>query len=494
MQTVLRDQDATGLAALIATGALSPAEVLDATLARIDAAEPQINAIAVDLRDRARAQIAAPLTGRFAGVPFLLKDIFQSEAGVRMTMGAMPLANNLATTTSAYVERCRRAGLVIVAATTTPELGLKATTETLLHGATRNPWNLHHTPGGSSGGSAAAVAAGYVPMAGASDGGGSIRIPAAYCGLFGLKPSRGRVSEGPEVGEAWEGAVSSHVLTRSVRDSAAMLDVLAGAEPGDPFVIAPPSRPFVQECATPPGRLRIGFATTSPIGGRVAPEMVAAVQQTAALLQSLGHIVEEAQPAIDGSLLARCYMGLYFGHIAAMTARIRRETGCSAAAFHADTRAIASLGRAMSAGAYVELHAEWNRFARALGAFHATYDLFLTPTTALGPARIGELDTPKPLQLIARLVDRLGAGKLMLKSGIVEEMSFRNLERTPFTQLANLTFVPAISVPLHQGPDGLPIGVQFVARFGDEATLLRLAGQLEQAAPWAGRQNDYFRA
>jgi amidase len=487
MTIPLQDHDATGLAALIADGTLSATELLDATLSRIDAAEPQINAIAVDLRERGRAQISEKPTGPFAGVPFLLKDIFQDYAGARTTMGTVALKDNVATTTSAYVERCRRAGLVIIGATTTPELGLKATTETTLHGATRNPWNLDRTPGGSSGGSAAAVAGGYVPMAGASDGGGSIRIPAAYCGLFGLKPSRGRVSEGPLLGEGWEGAVCTHVLTRSVRDSAAMLDVLAGAEPGDPFVLAPPERAFALEAATPPGTLRIGFSTRSPVGGKVGPDMIEAVHKTAALLEQLGHVVEEAEPAIDGALLARCYMGLYFGHVAAMTARIRRQTGCAASAFHADTRALALLGRAMSAGAYVELRSHWNEFARALGAFHTRYDLFLTPATALGPSRIGELDTPRPMQAVANLVDRLRAGKLLMKSGIVDDLSFKNLERTPFTQLANLTFVPAMSVPLHTGPDGLPIGVQFVARFGAEATLLRLAGQLEHAAPWMAR-------
>lgn len=492
MSDLVRDldvmnQDATGLAALIAAGEISASEVLEATLARVDAAESRVNAIAVDLRERAHGQVSGALTGPFAGVPFLLKDMFQDYAGTRMTMGAMALKDNVATSNSAYVERCLRAGLVIIGATTTPELGLKATTETSLHGATRNPWNLDHTPGGSSGGAAAAVAARYVPMAGASDGGGSIRIPAAYCGLFGLKPSRGRISEGPQVGEGWEGAVCTHVLTRSVRDSAAMLDVLAGPEPGDPFVLAAPERPFAQEVRVRPGRLRIGFSTASPIGGRVGAEMVAAVRAAAVRLEGLGHRVEEAAPAVDGKLLSRCYMGLYFGHVAAMMARVRRQTGCKASAFHADTRALAALGRALSAGAYVELRAHWNAFARGLGAFHESYDLFMTPTTALGPARIGELETPRAMQAVATLVDRVGAGGLLLKSGLVDELSFRNLERTPFTQLANLTFVPAMSVPLAVGPDGLPVGVQFVARFGAEAVLLRLAGQLEQAAPWAGR-------
>lgn len=480
--------DATGLAALIRKGDVSPGEVLDASLARIDAGEPRFNAISVDLRARARAQLAAGFEGPFAGVPFLLKDLGQEYEGTRMTMGALPLKDNMARGNTAYVERCLRAGLLIIGSTTTPELGLKATTETRLNGATRNPWNPEHTPGGSSGGAAAAVAAGYLPMAAASDGGGSIRIPASYCGLFGLKPSRGRVPLGPFIAEAWDGAVAEHVLTRSVRDSAAMLDCLAGPSPGDPFVIPPPERPFIEELGADPGPLRIGFSTRSPIGGRVAPEMVEAVHRAASLLESLGHIVEEAEPALDGTLLARCYMALYFGQVASMLATFRRTHGCDEALFHPDTRALAAVGRAMSAGDYVEMREHWNGFARAMGAFHATHDLFLTPTAALGPARIGELETPAAMQMLARVISRARAGRLMIMSGVIDDLTFRNLERTPFTQLANLTFLPAMSVPLYQGTDGLPAGVQFVGRGGAEATLFRLAAQLEQAAPWVGRR------
>ena len=484
----LRDHDATSLAGLIRSGELSPDDLLDATLARIDSCDGRFNAIAAGLRDRARRQIAAGLNGPFAGVPFLLKDLGQDYEGAPMTMGAYAMRHHVAARSAYYVERCLRAGLVIAGTTTSPELGLKAITETRLHGATRNPWNPAHTPGGSSGGAAAAVAAGYVPMAGASDGGGSIRIPAAYCGLFGLKPSRGRVTAGPVFGEAWDGAVADHILTRSVRDSAAMLDCLSGPAPGDPFVIAPPARPFLAELGAAPGQLRIAFSLRSPIGGRVAPEIAAATRATAHLLDQLGHIVEEAEPAIDGTMLARCYMGMYYGQVAAALSTLKRRHGCREADFHPDTRAIAAIGRAMSAGAYAELREQWNDFARALGAFHETHDLYLTPTTALGPARIGELDSPAAVQALSRLISRAWAGGLLIRSGVVDDLAFRNLERTPFTQLANLTFVPAMSVPLHQGPDGMPIGMQFIARSGDEATLFRLAAQLEQAAPWAGRR------
>ncbi|HQT63748.1 MAG: amidase [Acidocella sp. 20-57-95] len=485
------DYDATGLAALINSGQVSAAEVLDAALAAIDAGEPKINAIATDIRDKAKAQLQTPLSGPFAGVPFLLKDIDLAYAGVRQTAGAVALKNYTPTETSEIVKRYLAAGLVITATTTTPELALKATTETELHGATRNPWNLNHTPGGSSGGSGAAVAARYVPMAAAADGGGSIRIPAAYCGLFGLKPSRGRVSSAPNVGEKWDGCDVTLGFSHSVRDSAALLDAIAGPAPGDPFIIAPPERPYIQEIGAPVARLRIGFSTKSPIGGRVDPEMVTAVHNTAKLLESLGHIVEEATPAINGTDVSRGYMGMYFGHVSAALAKACKLTGAKESSFHPDTRAIALLGRALSAEAFVTMRADWNIFARAMGKFHETYDIYVTPTTAMGPAKIGELETPKSQQTLAKLMVTLNAGKLLLKSGIVDKLAFENLERTPFTQLANMIFCPAMSVPLHWGADGLPVGVHFAAKFGQEGLLLRLASQLETAQPWAHRRPTF---
>ncbi len=484
----LTSYDATAIAQLIAERKISETEVLDSTLARIDALEPTLNAIAVDTRDRARSQLASPHAGKFAGVPFLLKDLAQDYAGTRMTMGSRATRNNVPTTNATYVDRCLAAGLVIVATTATPELGLKAITETALHGASRNPWNTERTPGGSSGGSAAAVAARYVPMAGASDGGGSIRIPAAFCGLFGLKPSRGRIPEGPAAGELWEGAVCSHTLTRSVRDSAVMLDCLAGPAPGEPFNIAPPLRPYSEEVGADPGRLRIGFSTRSPIGGRVDADNVTAVREAAKLLESLGHYVDEAEPAIDGKALAQSYMTMYFAHVAALMAQVMARTGAPATDFETDTRALALLGQALSAGDFVTSVHGWNNYARALGAFHQRYDLFLTPTVAMAPSKIGELATPPAQERLAKVAIALRAGKLMIKSGIIDDLAFRNLERTPFTQLANLCFVPSMSVPLHQSAEGLPVGVMFTAKFGGEDMLFRLAGQLEQAAPWEQRR------
>jgi amidase len=482
--------DATGLAQLIASGQVSAAEVLAAALAKIDAGEPRLNAIAEDLRTRAQAQPIAP--GPFAGVPFLLKDLGQAYQGASMTHGTVALKNRPAARNAEITNRFLAAGLVIAGTTTTPELGLRATTETRAHGDTRNPWDTSRTPGGSSGGAGAAVAAGYVPMAGASDGGGSIRIPSCYGGLFGLKPSRGRVPAGPDAGEGWDGATVSHVITRSVRDSAAMLDAIAGPDIGAPFHIAPPPRPFADEVGAPVERLRVAFSTASPIGGRVEPAQIAAVHNAAKLLESLGHAVEEATPALDGKAVAACFFTMYYGHVAAEIAAIRKRTGAPESTFHPDTRAGALLGRAISAGAYVESRKRWNDFARAMGGFHQTCDVYVTPVTAMGPAKIGELETPKAQQTISKLLVRLNAGKRLLSSGLVEKLTFENLERTPFTILANLTFCPAMSVPLHWDDTGLPVGVQFSAKFGAESLLLRLASQLETAQPWFHRRPPGF--
>ncbi len=479
--------DATGLAGLIAARQVSAAEVLEAALARIADGESRLNAMVELLANRAQAQAAGVLSGPFAGVPFLLKDIYQEYAGAKTTRGAVALRDYIAPHDSELTRRFLAAGVVIAGSTATPELGLKATTETILHGATRNPWHLGTTPGGSSGGSAAAVAARYVPMAGASDGGGSIRIPASYCGLFGLKPSRGRVPCGPDFGEVWDGAVASGVLTRTVRDSALMLDAMAGPELGGPFEIAPPRRPYAQELGAEVGRLRIGVSTASPVGGRIDAEQSAAVQNAARLLESLGHEVEEAAPAIDGPQLFRCFMTMYYGHVAAGMRAICAQTGAAASTFHTDTRTIALLGDSISGADYVAARSAWHDFARALGVFHERYDIYLTPVTAMGAARIGELETKPADERAAKIMIMLRAGKLLLKSGIAEKLAFTALERTPFTQLANMAFVPAMSVPLHWGADGMPVGVHFSAKFGAEDLLIRLAAQLETAQPWAGR-------
>ncbi len=468
--------DALELAALVRDGAVATTEVVAAATQRLDAVNPRLNAVV-----RRIPGTAATARGPMAGVPFLVKDIVQDVAGVPTTRGSRAFSGDVPVRDSGFVRRARDSGLVLLGKTNLSELGLKAVTESALFGPCRNPWDPRRTPGGSSGGAAAAVAAGIVPVAGANDGGGSIRIPAGYCGVFGLRPSRGRVSAGPAIHELWHGAGSDHVISRSVRDSAAMLDVLHGNEPGDPFRIAPPARPYLQECGIPPGRLRIAHSCRSPIGQPVHPEAIRAVEGTASLLEDLGHTVEMAEPEVDGLGLAHCYLHLYFGQVAAAV------RGRPASALEPDTRVLAMLGRAIDSGTYVASHDRWNEFSRALGAFFRHYDLYLTPVAAEPPALIGELDTPLLQRLAIRPLLWLDAGRLLLRSGIVERLALRSLQRTPFTQLANLTGVPAMSVPLHWTPEGLPMGSQFMAPVGCEDRLLRLAAQLEQARPWRHR-------
>ena len=328
-----RRHDATALAALVARGEASPSELLAAALTRLAEVQPSLNPVCRPMEREARAQLAAglPREGAFAGVPFLVKDISQDVAGLPTSAGSRSMAGPTAAVHSAVVRRYLAAGLVVFGKTNVPEFALKAVTDPVAFGRSSNPWDPARTPGGSSGGAAAAVAAGVVPMAAGNDGGGSIRIPAACCGLFGLKPSRGRVSQGPAIGEVWFGASGEGVLSRSVRDTARALDLLQGPEPGDPFVIAPPAEPYEQAMAREPGRLRIGFSAASPIGTPVHPEAEAAVQDAAQLLASLGHEVEEATPDIDGAALAKSFLAIYFGQVPAAMARATATSSSSAA-------------------------------------------------------------------------------------------------------------------------------------------------------------------
>jgi amidase len=479
--------DGLGLAELVARGEVSAAELLDAALARAEAVNPRINAIVIPMHEQARTRAAQPLSGPFAGVPFLIKDIIQDYAGVVTTAGSRAI-DFVPDIHAEVTARFLASGVVVFGKTNTPELALKGITEPQRWGPTRNPWDLDRTPGGSSGGAAAAVAAGIVPLAGANDGGGSIRIPAACCGLFGLRPSRGRVPLGPRIGEAWEGASSDLVVSRSVRDSAAMLDAIHGADCGAPFEIRPPERPYLAEVDRDPERLRIAFTTRSPIDTDVDPACVNAVTDVAALLQSLGHHVEQAEPEIDGLQLAQDYLTMYMGQVAADIAQWGRVAGAREAEFEADTRVLGLLGRTLSASDYVLAHRRWNQYARALGRFHERYALYLTPTLACPPVTIGALSLPRWQQIAQTLLLGVSAGRLLHGSGMVEQLARESLAKVPFTQLANLTGTPAMSVPLCTTASGLPLGVQFIAASGREDLLFRVGGQLERARPWAQRR------
>jgi amidase len=483
--------DATALAQMVREREVSAGELLEAAAAQFERLNPLLNAVNVPMLEEAKKRVREPLSGPLAGVPVLIKDAVQDYAGLPTSFGSHGFRKIVPKQHSAVVQRLLAAGAVIFGKTNTPELALKGVTDPVAFGITKNPWDLSRSPGGSSGGSAAAVAAGIAPIAGANDGGGSIRIPASYCGLFGLRPSRGRVPAGPAVSEVWEGASSDHVLTRSVRDSALALDVLSGPYQGDPFTIAPPERRFASAMMDDPGRLQIAFSTKSPIGTDVAPEAIEAVQNAAKLLDSLGHDVVEDQPDYDGAALARCFLELYFGQVAATLGELR-VAGAKSADFELTTLLLETLGKAKSAGEYIRSHRRWNEFARALGQLHRRYDLFLTPTVATPPVSHEATVMPAGQRRVLSFLLKTGLlgvmGQLGLMEGAVVQLSRQNLSHVPFTQLANLTGTPAMSVPLHWTGDGLPMGVQFIAKFGGEAQLLQLARQLEQAQPWMHRR------
>ncbi|HSO19913.1 MAG TPA: amidase family protein, partial [Desulfosarcina sp.] len=430
----------------------------------------------------------------FAGVPFLLKDLLENYAGVPETRGSKAFRDHVSDRDSELVRRYKRAGLVTLGKTNTPEFGLLGVTEPELHGPTRNPWNTGHTPGGSSGGSAAAVAGGMVPMASANDGGGSIRIPASHCGRVGLKVSRGRTPTGPEEGRIWQGAAVEHVITRSVRDSAGILDATHGADGGAPYMLPPPSRPYLEELEQEPGRLRIAFDTRSPIDPEVHPDCRQAVAHTAGLLAKLGHHVEEAAPPIDGQTLAKSFFALYFGEVAANIEGLKTILGRKARPADVEplTWMLGVLGRTYSAGYFVSMLRQWDKAARVMGEFHERYDVYLTPTVACPPVKIGELQ-PKPAEkILMTVVNTLGLGGALKASGMVDKLAVQSLAKTPFTQLANFTGQPAMSVPLYWTSEGLPCGSHFMARFGEEATLFRLAAQLEKAQPWFDKHPPVF--
>jgi len=484
-----RDHDAVSLAELVRTGGITPAELLATARARLAEVNPVLNAVVRDVHPPAPTG-PEPEGGRpFAGVPFLLKDLHQDLAGVPTSNGSRALRDVPAAETATTVERWIEAGLVVFGKTNTPEFGAKALTEPHVFGPARNPWHTDHTPGGSSGGSAAAVAAGVVPCAAASDGGGSIRIPASACGLFGLKPSRGTLPYGPAHGEPIGGTATDGVVSRSVRDSAAMLDVLAG--PSDTSAYLPGGLPqggFASEVGQDPGRLRIGVTWASSINADPHPEAVAAARRAADLLSDLGHEVVEVPTPVDDAQLAKDFLTTWFVHCAASVAEAMEAGGVGEDHFEPDTRVMAALGRATSALDYVRAVEGRHQHVRRLAAFHADHDLLLTPTTATPPPRVGAFDLPAPVALVQRALLTAKAGGVLRFTPLVDQMISQNLGWVPYTQLANLTGRPAMSVPLHWTPEGLPIGSQLVGRLGSDGLLLRVAAQLEQAAPWWDRR------
>ncbi|MQY28417.1 amidase [Nocardia aurantia] len=482
-----RGYDAVGLAGLVSRGEVHPAELFRLALDRCAEVDPAINATSLLMEQNGKELAEREPAGPFGGVPFLIKDLNQDYAGYPTSAGTGPLRSVRATANSLVVQRWLDAGLVIFGKTTTPEFGSKAITETRTFGATRNPWDTTRTPGGSSGGSAAAVAAGIVPMAGASDGGGSIRIPAACTGLFGLKPGRGLVSSGPLVGDPLFGAASEGVLSRSVRDTATMLDVLSVPDPGAPYQVSRPDRPYRDAVTEPPRRLRIGFTSESPLGTKVSAEAVRAVEDAATLLESLGHTVESADPGIDGRRMSMDFMTVWTAQSASRLALACRATRSSPTDFDIDTQVLAAVGRAVAAPALMQAHARWNDYTRALAGFHHTHDLLLTPTLAEPPLHIGRNRTPAPARAVLPPLLRVGAGRIIARTAYYRGLVTANLAAVPFTQLANITGRPAMNVPTSWTPEGLPLGVQFVGPSGSEYLLLQLAAEIESARPWFDR-------
>ena len=462
--------DAVGLAELVARREVSPTELLDAALARLNEVNPAINAVIRVVEDDARAAIAAGLPeGPLKGVPYLIKDVSMMMKGTP-TVGGSRLFLDAAPSEidSALVAAYRNAGLVLFGKTNTPEFGLAATTEPVAFGPSRNPWNLERSTGGSSGGAAAAVAAGIVPAAHASDGGGSIRTPASCCGLFGMKPSRGRVSNAPN-GEGWGGLSVQHAVTRTVRDSATLLDIVCQPQPGDPYWQAPPATPFAQEVGRDPGRLRIAFTTAALTWGTNDPECVENVRAAAALCASLGHDVVEATPALDYIAMAEAVNALVTP-ATAMTLEMeaqRRGRPIEKHEVEALTWLIYENAMKMTALELAVASRKLNVYARGMAAFFKDYDVLILSTLATPPPKLGYMDT--------------NAEDL---SGYAEKLySFM-----PNTQQFNASGQPAMTVPLGMSRDGLPLGVMFAGRAGDEATLFRLAGQIEQTTPWIQRR------
>lgn len=482
-----REHDAVALAESVRNGETTPGELLDAATARAEQVNGTINAISEPMYAAARERAGSELSGPLAGVPFLLKDLGHEWAGSTCNYGSRALRGTTQDETSTVVRRWLDAGLVVFGRTNSPELGIKGITEPEAFGPTRNPWNPEHTAGGSSGGAAAAVASGIVPLAGASDGGGSIRIPAASCGLFGLKPGRGLVPAGPAQSESFYGAALDGVVSRTVRDSAAGLDALIGPDPAGPYPSSRPERSFTGEIERDPRPLRIGFSASSALGDP-HPAAVAALTDAAELLESLGHQVEEVPMPADLDALAIDFLRAWTVKVAAQLDEAQRTRGVRASAFELDTRLLAAGGRATSGPEHLATVEHWHRHTRRLAAFHQDYDLLLTPALAGPPVRVGALTTPAGKRALGKAILGLGLGRLVRSTGLIDQVARENLKHVPYTQLANLTGRPAMSVPLHWTGDGLPLGVQFVGPLGGEGTLFGLAAQLERARPWAHHQ------
>jgi amidase len=462
--------DATAQADLVRSGQVTPLELVDGAIDRAEAVNGELNAIVTPLYERARELAAGVLPdGPFTGVPMVLKDLLAEWEGTRFTEGSALAGEFVSGHTQELTNRFLGAGFVPIAKANTPEFGILPTTEPHRFGPTRNPWAPDRTTGGSSGGSAAAVAAGVVPVGHANDGGGSIRIPASCCGLFGLKPSRGRVSPGPEFGDVNGGIVAEHVVTRSVRDSAAILDVTHGLLAGDPYSAPGPAGPFLADVGADPGRLRIAVLTESLTGVPVEADCSQAARETATWCEALGHEIVDDRPDIDGDAFVGDFITSWAAGVAATVGGWEARLGRSATPDDVETLtwAMVEAGQAASAADFLIARQGLQRVSREIGRFMTEVDVWLMPTLAEVPVPLGTFESP-PDEPLAGL--------------------FRAANFVPFTPVFNVTGQPAASIPLHESPEGIPVGTMLVGRYGDEATILRLSAQLEAAHPWADRR------
>jgi amidase len=459
--------DGLGLAALVARKKVKPSELVEEAIARATRVNPKLNAVVFEDYARARTISKGRLPkGPFTGVPFFLKDIFAFAEGMPTRQASRLLPDLPSDHDSLLTARFKRAGLIPLGKTNVPEFGLVPTTESKLYGPARNPWDLTRSTGGSSGGSAALVAAGVVPLAHANDGGGSIRIPASCCGLVGLKPSRGRISFAPDFQEVVDGLATDLVVSRTVRDTAAALDAVGGSIQGDPYASPPAPQSYLAAIRRKPKKLRIAFSTIKLDGTALHPDCVAAVRTAAKVCDRLGHDVDEASPNLDQTLLIPAFMAIWGANLAAGIDGVARLTGTAIKEdlFEGLTWGLYLAGKSVSASDYLLAKMALNTATREAAKFHETYDVWISATLGLPPVPLGtfDMDERNPVKAFAPLIDYV-----------------------PFTAMQNVTGQPAINVPLHWNAAGLPIGVQLVGRLGEEETLLRLAAQLENAAPWA---------
>lgn len=470
------EHDALGLAERVRRGDVSAEELLDAALSRAEQAQAELNCFSALFPEIGRAQIADGLPdGPFRGVPYATKDLGVEINGAPLTGGSRAFRGNVATRDSVLTERYRAAGLVLFAQTTSPEYGLTTSTESALYGPTRNPWNTGHTSGGSSGGASACVAAGVIPMAQASDGGGSIRVPAACTGLFGMKPSRGRIPMGPGKTENWNGLSTVHAVSRSVRDNAALMDATHGIEPGARYGCTAPERPFLEELGADPGPLRVALWQTAPNGTKPDTDAQEGLDATVRLLEELGHHVEASDPQLDGEALSKGMLMVVASHSAVMADERGKALGRELGADDLEpvTLRLAELGRTVP---MTELVRADHAFIEAAIRYHhwmdeGRYDVVLMPTLSRRPDPLGVLSlSPADFDAYGEAVNSFA----------------------PWCAVYNQMGAPAMSVPLHWARCGLPLGMMFGARYGEEGLLYRLAGQLERARPWAHRRPEVF--